>query len=111
VISQCCHRYSKRVINQRWLSRGNGTPNKFAVRREAGTKNAFIAVRYVLTRGFQVRLCFVPGNVVNHNSGGGLRAKGVSSPNTDPRSTVTLLLGQTRFQKCNLLLKYSFYIV
>jgi len=59
--------YSKSVINKPSLAQNNGIPNKFPVRVAVGTKNAFIAVRYVLTRDSLSRFYFVQENIVNHN--------------------------------------------
>lgn len=81
----------KRVINQSWLSRNNGIPNKFPVRADVGTKNAFTAVRCVLTSVFLSRSHFVQENVVSHNSGS-LRAKDASFPTINLHSAVMYLL-------------------
>lgn len=61
------------------------------MRVDVGTKNAFIAVRYVLTRDFLSRSYVVQENVVSHNSGS-LRAKDASFPTINLRSAVTYLL-------------------
>lgn len=72
--------------------------NKFPVRAAIGTKNAFMTVRYLLTRDFLPCFYFVQENVVNHNLDA-LREKYASFPAINLCNRVTYLLTQTCLSK------------
>ena len=67
LVGQYSHFYSKTVINKPSLAQNNEIPNKYTVRAAVGTKNAFIPVRYLLTRGSLSRFYSVQENIVKHN--------------------------------------------
>lgn len=67
LVGQYSHCYSKSIINKPSLAQNNGIPNKFPVSVAVSTKNAFIAVRYLLTRDSLSCFYFVQEHIVNHN--------------------------------------------